>query len=234
MAKNPVFGQFWRKWPFLAIFPEKAPVATGVKMLKKPKNGHFSQKGSKIPDPGGPRAGVLHQPLAPGPRGSRGGEKRGSEAPPGPGLEKGLPGGLPGPSGTPDPRDPRREPRGPAARGWCKTTPAAVSETPDGVWRAPRGLPRGRGAPRDPDPGGLRDPGPRDPVPGPRRGSGRASQAPGSPLPLGVLHQPLAAGPRGSRPGSPGGPETPRSVESLQAAAALEREVVVSSSSFGV
>jgi len=116
MAKNPVFGQFWRKWPFLAIFPKKAPVATGVKMPKKPKNGHFSQKDPKIPDPGGPRAGVLHQPLAPGPRGSRGGRKRGSEALRGQGWKKASRGGLPGPlrdPGSPGPppgtAGPRRE-----------------------------------------------------------------------------------------------------------------------------
>jgi len=49
----------------------------------------------------------------------------------------------------------------------------------------------------------------------------------------GVLHQPLAAGPRGS-PGLPGYLTTPRSVESLQAAAVLEREVIVLSDNSGV
>jgi len=68
MAKKPVFGQIWLRWPFLAIFLEKCPVATGLKTGQNPIFGGFSQKGLKIPgsrDPAGaaftstPRAGAL-------------------------------------------------------------------------------------------------------------------------------------------------------------------------------
>jgi len=74
-GKKAFFGLFWPKWPFLAILRKKCPVATGLKTSKNPKIGLFLQKGSETPGPGGPRAGVLHQPLAAGPctqPGSRG------------------------------------------------------------------------------------------------------------------------------------------------------------------
>jgi len=156
-----------------------------------------------IPDPGS--GGVLHQPLAPGPRGS---------------PERG---GWPGPSGTPfrgsretppgprDPGTPARN-RGAPARGVDVKPPSAGLPGPgSGALRDPgvrKGPPQplGRGPPGDQDPRGpgLRDPGPRTGLPGRAPGSPWASQVPGSPRPLGVLHQPLAAGPRGSRRGTPG------------------------------
>jgi len=118
-------------------------------------------------------------------------------------------------------------PRGPAARGWCKTTPLEGAGSPlrprEGVRRGPRD-PRIPGSP-DPEDWGPQTSGPRPRgrplgrgpgVPGSRRGP-RASPA------RGVLHQPLAPGPRGtgresrgpgSRRGSrrvpPGGPFPPR------------------------
>jgi len=75
MAKNPVFGQFCRKWPFLAIFPEKAPVATGVKMPKKPKMGIFLKKGWKFGISGAPGRGFYINPSRRGPAVPRGGKK---------------------------------------------------------------------------------------------------------------------------------------------------------------
>jgi len=54
MAKKAVFGQNRLKWPFLAIFPEKCPVATGLKTGENPIFGVFSQKRLEIPAPGDP------------------------------------------------------------------------------------------------------------------------------------------------------------------------------------
>jgi len=157
-----------------------SPVATGLFSPKLAKNGHFGQKWQKTgflaiiahfglflgfsAPPGPPRAGVLHQPLGGGPRGS-------------PGSRRG-PGGVPG-------RSPDRVP-----------DPGGILQI---LWRSQgAALPRGR-CPGDPGPG----PRSRTPVPaGPARG---------------VLHQPLAPGPRGTGgPGSrdlvpgvlPGGPQT--------------------------
>jgi len=100
----------------------------------------------------------------------------------------------------------------------------------------------GPGAPGSPSPPGREapgqdlgipgtlDPGPR--TPGTPLGLPKASE--GLPRPLGrpgrlrrglFYINPSRRGPA-VPPGSPGGPETPRSVESLQAAAALERELV--------
>jgi len=51
----------------------------------------------------------------------------------------------------------------------------------------------------------IRDPGiPRSLARGPPPGRGGGSRGPRDPAPRGVLHQPLAAGPRGTRRGSPG------------------------------
>jgi len=126
--------------------------------------------------------------------------------------------------GTPGPRDPLREPRGPGARGWCKTPPAGRSRGPPGtpvlVSQPLRGLP---GTPGTPIPGS------RDRVPDPLPGSGGLQEAPEGPpgrpgRPAGGC---FTSTPRGGAPrfppGFPGSPGTPRSVESLQAAAALER-----------
>jgi len=113
MAKKPVFGPFCRKWPFLATFSENSPVATGLKTPNLAKFGQNLEKGLEIPDSRDletPARGVLHQPLAPGPRGSRRGW---SGAPPGEGVprvpeepRRGLPGPRsPGPpAGTAGPR----------------------------------------------------------------------------------------------------------------------------------
>jgi len=119
----------------------------------------------------------------------------------GAGVSPGSPGRAPR---TPGPGRPLRTPagnRGAPARGVdVKPSPGEAREGPPGA---------GKGLRRPPDP--VRDPGggpgwpgapgrPRDPVPGPRA--------------RGVLHQPLAPGPRGTRrgPGGPSGarePETP-------------------------
>jgi len=163
------------------------------------KNGHFSQNELKIPVSRGSPAGVLHQPLAPGPRGSGGG-----------GLGPSWGGVGPGASGRPfsDLRDPGpRAParyRGAPARGVDVKPPSAGLPGPgSGTLRDP-----GTSWEGSPSPGagirGLPDPGP----PGTRsRGSSRtgsgdlsgASRGLPGPAPRGVLHQPLAAGPRGSR-----------------------------------
>jgi len=105
MAKNPFFRHFWRKWPFLANFPEKAPVATGLKYRKNPKNGDFPKMGLKIRVSGTPRGLLLHQPLAAGPCPRI---SRGSGACPGQGG-----------SGKGPPRGPCRSrgPRGPSRPG---------------------------------------------------------------------------------------------------------------------
>jgi len=177
------FGHFWQKSLFLAIFGIFSPVATGLFWRILAKFGQILQKGLEIPDPGGPRAGVLHQPLAPGPRGSRAGRKSGILTPPGPGGGFGPPGGPAGPSGTLGTPDPRREPRGPGARGWCKTPLARGSGgTPGprdrgswspGPWE-PLGAALLAGGRGPEDPSGI-----RDRVPGPLLGS------PGVPRPLG-------------------------------------------------
>jgi len=116
-------------------------------------------------------------------------------------------------SGAPDPG----VPRGPGARGWCKTplAPRSGPRSPGpgnpgdpqiaiwacpGPWLRPRGL---GGALRIPGTWSGRPPGTgsREIPPGPRRRSPEPLL--GSPAPGGgvVLHQPLAAGPRGP-PGS--------------------------------
>jgi len=76
MAKKAIFGPFCWKWPFLATFQENPPVATGAKTPILAKKGQNPGKGVKIPDSRDlavAARGVLHQPLAPGPRGSGGG-----------------------------------------------------------------------------------------------------------------------------------------------------------------
>jgi len=200
MAKNPDFRDFWLKWPFLAISRQNSPVATGLKVAENPIFGVFLQKRGKIPGFRDPRAGVLHQPLAPGPRGSRG---RGSGAPPGRGWPRGLPEALFGPPGSPDPGTPGRY-RGAPARGVDVKPPSRAPPGPG--LRDPRALespPPGAGEPSGTP--GLRDlvPGPGPgPLPGPRglrRPLRRPGRRPPSPWRGVVLHQPLAAGPRGTR-----------------------------------
>jgi len=103
---------------------------------------------------------------------------------------------APGEPGTPG------VPRGPAARGWCKTTPGGTPRgVPQGPGRASRGLREPRRGLRDPVPGsgilGI----PRSLVWDPRPGREGVPRDPGTPVSGGVLHQPLAPGPRGSPPG---------------------------------
>jgi len=152
-AKNPGFGQKWPKSP----------------------------KPSKISDSGDRPRGVLHQPLAPAPRGFPGSEKRDSP----PGADKGLPGD---PSGTPPgpriPGIPARY-RGAPARGVDVKPPS----------RGRRGDPSG-------------SPGAREPCPGASPGGGaQRSGDPGPPDPgiPGILGsrgplRTLSRGPRGSQP----------------------------------
>jgi len=107
MAKNPVFGHFWPKWPFLAIFGENSPVATGPKTAKMAKNGHFPQKAGKVGVPGG---GFTSTPRAGAPRFPGAGEKGGF---PGPGRGVAFGASQEVPEGPGGPRSPDR-PRGTA------------------------------------------------------------------------------------------------------------------------
>jgi len=117
MAKNPIFGQNWEKWLFFSIFQENSPVATGLKVAKMAKNGHFPENRPKV---GVPARGFYINPSRRGPA-VPGVEKRRDLGPPGPGPGIWAPGD---PAGTlRDPwaarafRDPPGEPRGPGARG---------------------------------------------------------------------------------------------------------------------
>jgi len=179
-----------------------------------------TRKSRVFPGSAGPAGGVLHQPLAPGPRGSRRG---GGDPSRGGGWSRTSRGGLPEALRDPVPGRPRRVPRGPAARGWCKTPLAGSAAGP----RGPRGAPpaRGRGTPsRDSGGPGIRDPG--DPVPRTLWGPGGLREAllgpwaaPGRPDGRGFTSTPRAGAPR-----FPGVRETPkaRSAESLQASPGLE------------
>jgi len=157
---------------------------------------------------GAPARGVLHQPLAPGPRGPG----RAPRAPEGPGGYRAGPArlfGSPGPlvpRALPGPRDPGTPARyrGAPARGVDVKPPSRTGPGPG------PGVPRGALGPWEasqevsrtgwPDPGisGSR---------GPRPGPGRALRVPSPPPGEGVrgvvLHQPLAAGPRGPAGGTP-------------------------------
>jgi len=180
--------------------------------LKRPQNPKIAKKGdfsrfshflpilakkrvfSRIRDPV-PR-GVLHQPLAPGPRGSQNGV---FWAPPGKTPKKAVfrdfwPKslflgilGLPGPQGPPDPPGTPRVPRGPGARGWCKTPLAGPAE------------------PGPPVPGDLLEP--QDPWTGSRDPSGASrspSQGAGTP-PRGSRSEGFTSTPRAGAPRFPGG-----------------------------
>jgi len=72
MAKKPVFGQNRLKWPFLAIFQQNRPVATGLKPEKNPKIGVFPKKRGKIPRSRVPRRGFYINPSRRGPAVPRG------------------------------------------------------------------------------------------------------------------------------------------------------------------
>jgi len=150
--------------------------------------GHFLEKGSKIrdfPDPG--RGFYINPsrrgPAVPGegfldPQARRGWGQSSREAP-----------GEP--SGTPIPGDRPGEPRGPGARGWCKTPLAGLAGPGTPVPGDPQGSPRGLGGPQDWG-SGTPDPGPRDqrtpetsgPGPGDPPGAPRGSP----PLPRGGFY----------------------------------------------
>jgi len=113
----------------------------------------------------------------------------------------------------------RREPRGPAARGWCKTPYAGGPGRPP---RPPEGLPGpcpggswGPGAPGVPgSPGsGVPDPRPggRGSLPGGPLDPGRSRTGSGDPGEGGFTSTPRAGAPRFPGavpgPGAPGGPE---------------------------
>jgi len=188
-----------------------------AKFLKNPEKSGFWRSQT------GRRAGFYINPSRRPPRNPRGVKKGDFRRPGSRGPFRASRGRLPGtPPGPRIPGTPRRVPRGPAARGWCKTPLAAAARDPG----TPSGTgfpgPWPRGGPSGPCPGG---PGDQTPVPGPPgapEGVPRALGGPPGAPAVGVLHQPLAAGPRGS-PGSrsPGVP-TPRCVEALQAAPGLE------------
>jgi len=177
------------------------------------------------------RPGVLHQPLAPGPRGSPESKKGGIWDPWPRAGDLGLPGTPRGPSGTPGRPGPSGTlpgNRGAPARGVDVKPPSRRSPgTPPGPRIPESGF---RGLPQPPGRGTPGDPGPRPPGPESREtsrtGPGEpfwASQGPGAaraPPPGVVLHQPLAAGPRGSpgsRRGPPGLPPPGRSPPGLTA-----------------
>jgi len=75
-GKKANFGQNSQKWLFFDVFPEKCPVATGLKMAKLAKNGQNLQKGLKVRFWGGlgnsrgggftstPRGGALYPEFA--------------------------------------------------------------------------------------------------------------------------------------------------------------------------
>jgi len=156
MAKNPIFGQNWEKWLFFSIFQENSPVATGLKVAKMAKNGHFPENRPKV---GVPARGFYINPSrrSPGTPLDPGSRNRGSGASPspragvprGPGFGTsgtGVPGDLPGrvrgsPFGPPRPLGPPGRPR----RGLFYINPSrrgpAVPRGPGGV---PRGYPPGR------------------------------------------------------------------------------------------
>jgi len=77
--KKAIFSDFRQKWLFLRFFRDFSPVATGQKGVRNADFGENPQKRLKVPDPGSrgfPARGVLHQPLAAGPRGPAGGTPR--------------------------------------------------------------------------------------------------------------------------------------------------------------
>jgi len=166
----------------------------------------------KIAEKSGSRAGVLHQPLAPGPRGSRGRGKRAISGLLGRGWKRGLreAPGAPRDPGTPGPPPGNR---GAPARG--------VDVKP-----RTRRCPGPRPGPRDPVqglPGGPLPPGagPGSETRIPGSGSGTPSRAPrdpgvrepgpeGPPRPLGgAAGGCFTSTPRGGAPRFPGAPRVP-------------------------
>jgi len=144
--------------------------------------------------------------------GSLAGARRGLGPPPRRGEVRGPPGGPGRPQVPGDPGGNRgAPPRGVDVKPLLRRCPGPRSGTPGprdpGSGDPGQGPPRGLGGhpsgSREPRPGGLRDLVPRIPRdPGNRaRDPKRAPPAPGGGV---VLHQPLAAGPRGSRRESPG------------------------------
>jgi len=168
MAKNPFFRHFWRKWPFLANFPENSPVATGLKSVQNPKIGVFPEKGVKTPGPGTPRGLLLHQPLAAGPCP---GISRGSGARLGGGFEKGPPEGPWRTWGPGDPSQPRTGDRAPARGVDVKPRPQDWPVPDLGARRSGKPSP-GQGEPSQAWEAGIRDPGIWSPGPSGSLGTG--------------------------------------------------------------
>jgi len=197
------FGHFRQKWLFLAIFRKSSPVATGLKPVKMPKIGHFPEKGPKVGVPG---RGFTSTPRAGAPRFP--GLEKGPISPPGGEGLPGPPGGVPdGVSRDPVPAARPGEPRGPGARGWCKTPLA----TPSGAGPGGLGGPREPGGPSPRGRPGA-SPGSRIPGSGPgdrsrTRGPGGAlrepSRGPGAPWRGGFYINPSRRGP--AVPRGPGG-----------------------------
>jgi len=180
------------------------------------KNGHFPQKAPKVGVPGG---GFTSTPRAGAPR-FPGAGKKGDFTPPGRGGSFWPPGGL-GTPGTPG--DPRRKPRGPGARGWCKTPLAGGAGRPG---QPPPGPGDPFGAPLAPGAGDPRSSRPRsrDLVSRPWPARGLPDPLPGLPgAPRPSREGGFTSTPRGGAPRFPGaGIPTPRCVEALQAAPGLE------------
>jgi len=159
-------------------FHDILPGSYRAKNPEKPQNRGFSLKGGQNPGPrGSPGGGFTSTPRAGAPRFP--GEGSGPPAPAGVGERP--PGRLRRPRVPWDPSDPLREPRGPGARGWCKTPLARDAGTGSRTPPGPGGLWEGSPSPG----GGVPDPGSGD-LPGPgsrgssRTGSGDLPEASGA------------------------------------------------------
>jgi len=185
-------------------FPEKPP---GSYRAKNPKIGHFwpiSPKRGKSPGPRRPgEGGFTSTPRAGAPRFPAGGLERVWRPGAGFPVPGDSPGALPGPRIPGSPAGNRGAPaRGvdvkPPSRGRPRGSPGPRDPGTPGQGPPPGAGPREAWDPRIP---GSPDPG--TPVPGT---SGTPSRGPrGLPAPSRgvVLHQPLAAGPRGPAGGTP-------------------------------
>jgi len=110
-----------------------------LRRVSGPREGSWPARGlggPGTPGPGGRPRGVLHQPLAPGPRGTPGrpGGPSGAREPKIPDFgDFPRKGPFLGPPGGPRPRipkTPKKGLRGPGARGWCKTPPRGRRKVP--------------------------------------------------------------------------------------------------------
>jgi len=201
------YSQKPRFWPFLAKkaifghFSEKRPGSYRGKTREFGQKWPKSWKSSKnpgFPGSGNPgEGGFTSTPRAGAPRFRRGL----AGTPPGEGLVPGLPGSPEKASRGPQVPGTPGGYRGAPPRGVDVKPPLATAfGTPETGSQASPGAGEPLGLSRRP----FRDPGDRGPDPS--RGPGaswrprRALPGPREPPPGVVLHQPLAAGPRGSRP----------------------------------